>query len=105
MLDDDLAAGLGGQSAKPPLAGLIAHGRDDIPAAALQLRREPQPQPARCPDDEPGMIFGHHPAPDAPRQAERRTCYSFRFGINRPVLTFFQSPVAMHSARWVWQVD
>ena len=32
------------------------------------------------------------------RQAERRTRYSFRFGINCPVLIFFQSPVAMHSA-------
>src|ERR1700686_1748198 len=40
-------------------AGLIAPRGDDIPAAALQFRREPQPQPARRADDERPAVFGH----------------------------------------------
>jgi len=31
------------------LTGRVAHSPDDVPAAALQFRREPQPQPARRP--------------------------------------------------------
>ena len=47
MLDLDLPARLRRERLCPILAGLVAHGRDDIPAAALQLGGKPEPQPTR----------------------------------------------------------
>jgi antitoxin YefM len=61
-LNPERAAGLLGQGPKPALAGHVARGRDDIPAALPQFRRQPQPQPARRADDERQAWFGclHH---------------------------------------------
>src|SRR5438309_11846122 len=63
LLDLDVAAGFRRERLDPLLAARVAHGRDHIPAAPLQLGREPQPQPARCPDDERPAWFGHHQFP------------------------------------------
>src|SRR3954470_12037118 len=61
-LDLDVAAGFRRERLDPLLTGRVAHRRDDIPAAPLQLRREPQPQPARCRNDERPTII-HLPYP------------------------------------------
>ena len=49
MFSANVAAGLLRQLFQAALTGRVAHSPDDVPAAALQFRREPQPQPARRP--------------------------------------------------------
>src|ERR1051325_4897431 len=58
--DPDLAAGLPRQLLQPALTGLVAHRANAVPAARLHSRRDPQPQPARRPDDEGPSIISHH---------------------------------------------
>jgi hypothetical protein len=54
--DGIFAAGRSRQSRQPALADRTAHRRDDVLAALLQLRREPQPARA---DAEGLTSFGH----------------------------------------------
>ena len=46
-------------ASKAALTGRVAHSPDDVPAAALQFRREPQPQPARRPYHQRKPSFSH----------------------------------------------
>src|ERR1051326_5504500 len=62
VFDPDIAAGVLRPLFQPALPGLVAHGRDDIPAAVLQLGREPQPQPARRPNNEGPPVISHRTA-------------------------------------------
>src|SRR5260370_19556582 len=74
MLDPDRAAGFRRQFLQPPLAGLVAHRRDDIPAPALQFRRQPQPEPARRADHQRQAWISHHRLRSL-SAAPRRLCF------------------------------